>query len=87
MKGEAYYYGREEQKDSVGCFNISSGFSMDIRLNDAKCQLKSIGCIIGPENIWANIQKYEDPALLNFKLEDPKCWQPIFNKNNIQKYF
>ena len=83
MKGEAYYYGRRAEDDKVGCLPISGGgFSMDIRLNDAKCQLRSVGCIVGPDNIWANVQKFEDPALINFNLDDTKCWQAMFNKTN-----
>ena len=74
MKGEAYYFGKEEIKHRIGCFAVSSGFSMDKKLNDAKCQLRSVGCVIGPDNIWANIQQFEDPSLLDFNLENTKFW-------------
>lgn len=86
MKGEAYYFGREEVVNKVGCLPVSSGMSMDIRLNDAKCQLKSVGCVVGPDNVWANVQKGEDPSIINFDLDNTKCWQPFFNNNNRQKY-
>jgi coiled-coil and C2 domain-containing protein 2A len=37
MKGEAYFYGREETKEQVGCFSVSKGYRMDKRMNDAIC--------------------------------------------------
>lgn len=40
MRGEAYFYGREEIKDQVfGCLPGSSGFTMHKSLGDAICQL------------------------------------------------
>ena len=56
MKAEAYFYGRQETKENVGCLNISKGFKMDKGLNDAICQLRSVGCIISGDNVWANVQ-------------------------------
>lgn len=55
MKGEAYFYGREETHEKVGCLSVSRGFRMDKRPNDAICQLRSIGCVISHDNIWANV--------------------------------
>lgn len=37
MKGEAYFFGRKELVDKVGCISITKGYSMDIRLNDPTC--------------------------------------------------
>jgi hypothetical protein len=37
MKGEAYFYGRQEVMEKIGCINVSRGYRMDIRLNDATC--------------------------------------------------
>ena len=37
MKGEAYFYGREETSEKVGCMSVSKGFRMDKRPNDAIC--------------------------------------------------
>jgi hypothetical protein len=40
MRGEAYFYGREEIQDQVfGCLPGSSGFTMHKSLGDAICQL------------------------------------------------
>jgi hypothetical protein len=44
IKGEAYFYGREEIK-SMGCFSTSK--SVEKNPNDAICQLRNIGCVIG----------------------------------------
>ena len=55
IKGEAYFFGQSEMNDNAGCCNISKGFQNNIKVSDASCQLQSIGCVIGSDNIWANI--------------------------------
>jgi hypothetical protein len=38
LRGEAYFFGREDKKETVlGCINVSSGFMMNKRVNDAIC--------------------------------------------------
>ena len=87
MKAEAYFFGRKGQVDRFICIPVGTGYSMDIRLNDPTCQLKSIGCVIGEENVWANIQTNDDPALINYHLEDSRSWLPFISKNTFKKYF
>lgn len=60
---------------------------MNKRMNDAICQLKSVGCIISRDNVWANVQEFDDPALLNYDINDAKCWRPFFTNSNRSKYF
>lgn len=87
MKGEAYFFGRQEVMDKIGCINISRGFRMDIRINDATCQLQTVGCIIGSDNVWANVNENDDPSLMDFNLANSKFWKPFFTKANFVKYF
>jgi|DEB0MinimDraft_12_1074336.scaffolds.fasta_scaffold03050_11 hypothetical protein len=42
--------------------------------------MKKIWCIVGQENVWANIQPEEAPVQLNFDLEDSKLWKPFIDK-------
>ncbi len=37
MKGEAYFYGKQELVDKVGCIPVGRGHSMSVRLNDPTC--------------------------------------------------
>jgi hypothetical protein len=37
MKGEAYFFGRQDIIDKVGCLPVGRGFSMDIRNSDPTC--------------------------------------------------
>lgn len=58
MRGEAYYFGREEtpMRGFGGCLSVSSGgYTNSKKMNDAICQLRSIGCIISRDNVYANI--------------------------------
>mmetsp|Transcript_38726 Transcript_38726/g.28612 ORF Transcript_38726/g.28612 Transcript_38726/m.28612 type:complete len:104 (+) Transcript_38726:616-927(+) len=87
MNGEAYFFGKEDQLDQRRCCKIGSGQRMNIRLNDPTCQMKQLGCVVGQDNIWANIQEFDDPALLDFNLDEKKKWQALFNPQTFQKYF
>jgi hypothetical protein len=87
MKGEAYFFGREETSDSVGCFTVSRGHNMEVRLADPACTLKSVGSIVGPNNVWANVQLFDDPAMIGFDITNVKQWREFFTSANIGKYF
>lgn len=89
MRGEAYFYGREELTEEYlgGCISLQTGYSSGKKMSDAICQLKSIGCVIGRDNVWANVQEFDDPALLQFELDNEKHWKPFFTKSNRAKYF
>ncbi|XP_006873876.1 PREDICTED: coiled-coil and C2 domain-containing protein 2A [Chrysochloris asiatica] len=48
---------------------------------DTFCPLKSVGCLIGPDNIWFNIQRYDSPLRMNFDVTKPKLWKSFFSRN------
>ncbi|XP_012579493.1 PREDICTED: coiled-coil and C2 domain-containing protein 2A [Condylura cristata] len=48
---------------------------------DTFCPLKSVGCLIGPDNIWFNIQRYDSPLRISFDVAKPKFWKPFFSRN------
>ncbi|XP_054564055.1 coiled-coil and C2 domain-containing protein 2A [Eptesicus fuscus] len=48
---------------------------------DTFCPLKSVGCLIGPENIWFNIQRYDSPLRINFDVTKPKLWKSFFSRS------
>ncbi|XP_007496776.2 coiled-coil and C2 domain-containing protein 2A isoform X1 [Monodelphis domestica] len=48
---------------------------------DTFCPLKSVGCLIGPDNIWFNIQQYDSPIRMNFDITKPKLWKSFFSRS------
>ncbi|XP_043762095.1 coiled-coil and C2 domain-containing protein 2A isoform X6 [Cervus elaphus] len=48
---------------------------------DTFCPLKSVGCLIGPDNIWFNIQQYDSPLRINFDVSKPKLWKSFFSRS------
>ncbi|XP_059779298.1 coiled-coil and C2 domain-containing protein 2A isoform X2 [Balaenoptera ricei] len=48
---------------------------------DTFCPLKSVGCLIGPDNIWFNIQQYDSPLRINFDVTKPKLWKSFFSRS------
>ncbi|XP_074177634.1 coiled-coil and C2 domain-containing protein 2A isoform X2 [Rhinolophus sinicus] len=48
---------------------------------DTFCPLKSVGCLIGPDNIWFNIQRYDSPLRINFDVSKPKLWKSFFSRS------
>ena len=41
------------------------------------CTMKKVWCIVGQENVWANIQEFENPSLIDFDIDEKKLWQPF----------
>ncbi|KAM5271671.1 coiled-coil and C2 domain-containing protein 2A [Ctenodactylus gundi] len=48
---------------------------------DTFCPLKSVGCLIGTDNIWFNIQQYDSPLRINFDVSKPKLWKSFFSRS------
>ncbi|XP_032128755.1 coiled-coil and C2 domain-containing protein 2A isoform X4 [Sapajus apella] len=48
---------------------------------DTFCPLKNVGCLIGPDNIWFNIQRYDSPLRINFDVTKPKLWKSFFSRS------
>ncbi|XP_066136174.1 coiled-coil and C2 domain-containing protein 2A isoform X3 [Saccopteryx bilineata] len=48
---------------------------------DTFCPLKSVGCLIGPDNIWFNIQRYDSPLRISFDVTRPKLWKSFFSRS------
>ncbi|XP_053528234.1 coiled-coil and C2 domain-containing protein 2A isoform X1 [Artibeus jamaicensis] len=48
---------------------------------DTFCPLKSVGCLIGPDNIWFNVQRYDSPLRINFDVTKPKLWKSFFSRS------
>jgi coiled-coil and C2 domain-containing protein 2A len=56
--------------------------SRNIRYNDPVCTMKKVWCVIGQDNVWANVQKEEAPVLIKFDLDNPKDWKPFRDNTN-----
>nr|XP_004656124.2 coiled-coil and C2 domain-containing protein 2A isoform X2 [Jaculus jaculus] len=48
---------------------------------DTFCPLKTVGCLIGPDNIWFNIQEHDSPLRINFDVTKPKLWKSFFSRS------
>ena len=70
-----------------GVFGFQKNATMNQRPGDPLCTMQKIYCIVGQENVWANIQKDEAPVLLNFRLEDSKLWAPLLDEKKKAEFF
>ncbi|KAM4854722.1 coiled-coil and C2 domain-containing protein 2A isoform 1-T2 [Thomomys bottae] len=48
---------------------------------DTFCPLKSVSCLIGPDNVWFNVQQYDSPLRINFDVTKPKLWKSFFSRS------
>ena len=64
---------------SYRLWNASTG--EDYSVQDTRCPLQRIGCLVDESNIWANVQEFAHPSKVNFDLSKPKLWKPFFDKN------
>lgn len=60
---------------------------MEIRLNDPMCPLKHIYTIVSEDNIYANIQQYDFPVVMDFDLNNKKKWAKLFESLSALKQF
>lgn len=70
MNGQCYFFARQESA-SESSYNY-------VRSNDPICPLKKIHCVVSSTNIWANIQLFSNPVLLDFDFGNGKAWKPLF---------
>ena len=78
LTGECYFFNRKESTDTFMCVPFGRDTYMEIRMNDPLCPLKHIYSIAGPSNLYANIQKYDFPVVMDFDLGKKKKWKPLF---------
>lgn len=53
------------------------------RANDPQCTMKKLWCVVGQENIWANVQPDETPSLLDWNLDRESLWKPFLTKQTM----
>ena len=55
--------------------------------SETRWMMKTIDQIITKDNVYVNWQKYKDPALIDYILEDKSQWYPFLNEKLRKKYF
>ena len=67
-----------KQGDGVILWNPSTGdYNYQSQHNHS---LVTISVVFNHENVWANIQPYDDPGRLDFNLRNRSNWKPFFSK-------
>jgi hypothetical protein len=54
IKGEAVFFDKKRTTRWLFCIPVATGFNIENE-SDPTCQLKEVGCVIGEDNIWANV--------------------------------
>lgn len=50
--------------------------------------MKHIYCVVSEENIFANIQQYDFPVLMDYDLTNKRKWKPLFiSDEHVRKYY
>ncbi|CAN8001529.1 unnamed protein product, partial [Ixodes hexagonus] len=78
----AYVLTREERGEQVGIWNAVTGKRYSA--TDSYGPLQNVGCLVGRDNIWANIQKHQHPSRLSYNLSKANHWKPFFPKGKHQ---
>ncbi|KFM58390.1 Coiled-coil and C2 domain-containing protein 2A, partial [Stegodyphus mimosarum] len=78
-EGPTAYVATWEKSKDVLVWNASTGDHFSVR--DNYCPLQSVGCLISPDNVWANIQKNNHPSRINFDLNKSGEWKPFFSRS------
>lgn len=88
VTGECFFF-QENTPDATFCgVRITRRSNMTVRLNDPICPLKHIYCIVSSENVYANIQTYDFPVLMDYDMTNRKKWKPLFvSEDHVRKYY
>lgn len=87
IKGEAVFFDKKKTTwRFCGCLPIAWGYNIENE-SDPTCQLKEVGCVIGEDNVWVNVQKLSNPALIEWDLENKRHWKPFLTKKKKAKLF
>ncbi|KAL1433694.1 hypothetical protein MTO96_012231 [Rhipicephalus appendiculatus] len=65
----------------VRIWNAVTGRSYSV--TDSYGPLQTVGCLVGVDNIWANVQKHEHPSRLSYNLSKSSHWKPFFAKGKV----
>lgn len=78
-EGQAVYVlRRNTNRDENVLWNASTGEGFNVK--DPRCPIQNIGMLAARENVWANVQKVNEPCKLNWEIENNlKSWKPFFN--------
>eukprot|EP00826_Nyctotherus_ovalis_P043723 TRINITY_DN4642_c0_g2_i8.p1 TRINITY_DN4642_c0_g2~~TRINITY_DN4642_c0_g2_i8.p1 ORF type:complete len:312 (-),score=92.02 TRINITY_DN4642_c0_g2_i8:271-1161(-) len=85
VAGECYFFCNEKYARSFLCIPCPEGERAGE--HDSSCPLKEIGCIVGQNNIYVNIQGTVDPSSMFFNLENASQWKPFLTEANRHIYF
>lgn len=62
-------------------WNPMNGIRYSVR--DPFIPLTSVGCLVFPDNIYANIQSTDHPNRVDFEIEKQGLWKPLFGNKRI----
>lgn len=88
--GECWFVARIDLKTkNTEIWNPMNGecYSFGSFNEDPVCPLKRVWVVVGQENVWANIQEEEIPAMLVWDFENPKMWLPFLNKKLMETHY
>lgn len=85
--GVGYSIIQEPYSSSFLCFSISRGTKNRITDKEYTIGLKSVGCVFDDNDIYFNIQKYSDPYVIDFNIDNPKAWLPFLGPNRKPIFF
>lgn len=88
VTADCFYFKLHNDNETFCGVTVRKASHMEVRLNDPVCTMKHIWCVVGQQNIWANIQKFDFPVLMSFDFNNRNHWKPLFDdENHKRKYY
>lgn len=85
--GVGYSICQEPFSSRFLCFNITRGTKNRVTDKEYTIGLKSVGCVIDENDVYLNIQKYSDPYVIDFNIDNPKSWMPFLGATTRRASF
>jgi hypothetical protein len=87
ITGDCYFYAFKQTTDGFCALPFQTRHHFDVRMNDAICPMKHVYTVVGTDNVYQNQQEYDFPVLMDWNLDNKKCWKKLFiNDENRAKY-
>lgn len=88
ITAECFFFKFCNDSETFCGVSVRKASHMEVRINDPICPMKHIWFVVGSNNIWANIQKFDFPVLMNFDLSNKSHWKPFFEtESHMRKFY
>lgn len=87
ITGDCYFYKHKPTADGFCAIPFQTRHNLEVRMNDAICPMKHVYTVVGTDNVYQNQQEFDFPVLMDWNLDNKKCWKKLFSSDDNKAKF